>query len=113
MCSKLVQTSDALPWEFPKAIDSIIHTLDACLDNLSINNFTSSSLLESKISRNLCNSYEIMGKKEYQECPLMDVPISTARTRSKFVDFDSDDVLNCSILKYNTYISELKKQHCG
>ena len=47
-------------------------------------------------------------KKEYQECPLIDVPISTARTRSKYFDFDSDDFLNSSILKYKTYISELK-----
>lgn len=112
ICSKSVQTSFALPWEFPKAIDSLIDTLNASLDNLSVAsvaNLQSTSLLDSKLFPNLCNSYEILNKKEYQECPLVDLPISTARTRSKFVDFDSDDFFNNSIFKYQSYICELKK----
>ena len=46
--------------------------------------------------------------KEYQECPLMDIPISTARTGSKVVDFESDTYVNNTIKTYKSYICELK-----
>ena len=88
VCSKQVQRSSNLPWEFSKAIDSLIQTLNACLDSLTTCNVQSPSLLDSKLYPGFCNAYEIITKKEYQGCPLMDLPISTTTTRSKNTDFE-------------------------
>ena len=50
-----------------------------------------------------------MTTKEYKGCPLMDIPISTARTRSKLVDFESETYVNNTVETYKSYIRELKK----
>ncbi len=94
ICSKQVQSSSNLPWEFPKAIDSLIQTLNACLDSLTTCNVQSLSRLDSKLYPGFYNAYEIITNKEYQGCPLMDLPISSTRTRSKNIDFESDDFLS-------------------
>ena len=50
-----------------------------------------------------------MTTKEYKGCPLMDIPISTARTGSKLVDFESETYVNNTVETYKSYICELKK----
>ena len=109
ICSKQVQSSFSLPWEFTKAIDSLIKTLNSCLDSLTTCNVQSPSCLDSKLYPGFCHAYDIITKKEYQGCPLMDLPISSTRTRSKNIDFESDDFLRNTVQVYTAYIRALKK----
>ena len=39
----------------------------------------------------------------------MDIPMSTARARSKLVDFEYETLVNNTVETYKSYISELRK----
>ena len=102
ICSKQVQSSFNLRWEFTKAIDSLIQTLDSCLDSLTTYNLQSLSYLDSKLYPGFCHAHDVIIKKEYQGCPLMDSPITCTKTRSNSVDLQSDDFLKKNFSKVHS-----------
>ena len=108
--SKLVQRSCTLPWEFPSTIDSLIHTLNACSENLSKENIENTSLLLNNILfPNFFVCYEVLTKKVYQGCPLLEVPMCTPQTRSRVAETDttSDYFSHAIVNKYQEYIGAL------
>ena len=72
-------------------------------------NLQSLSYLDSKLYPGFCHAHDVIIKKEYQGCPLMDSPITCTKTRSKSVDLQSDDFLKNTFQKYTAYICALKK----
>ena len=111
ICSKLVQRSSTLPWMFPNAVYSLQQTLNACRDNLTVQNLQSPSLLNSIMFPKFANCYKIISKKEFKGCQLIDVPINTARTRSRsVVAITSVEFMNAIINKYQEYIEGLQKK---
>ena len=123
ICSKSVQRGCVLPWMFPEIIYSTIQTLTCFKDSLVLSNLQSSSLLNKELFSNFFQCHEIVINKEYKNCPLTILPVSTARTRSRIENSDensgsSDKFLINKIGMYLEYISKLsqnieKRFYCG
>ena len=101
--SKCVQRSSNLPWEYTDTINNLISTLQdmkkalqqelELLTNVDVekDNSTASpraastDLLDPKLFPNFYEWKNVLQQKSYQDCPLPDSPISTARTRSRSI----------------------------
>ena len=105
-CSKLVQCSSTLPWTFPNAINSLIDTLKACNDALTIDNMKSPHLNDIQFP-SFSKCFEIIDTMTYKDCPLINKPMSTAQRRSTVIDPNSDAFYQNSLTKYKEYICSL------
>ena len=74
----------------------------SCLDSLTTYNLQSLSYLDSKLYPGFCHAHDVIIKKEYQGCPLMNSPITCTKTRSKSVDLQSDDFLKKKFSKVHS-----------
>ena len=106
-CSKLVQRSSTLPWTFQNSIYSLQQTLIACQNNLSVDNILTPNGLSVVLFPELSICYDVITKKEYKDCPLIDIPLSRVNTRSRAVVATSVEFLSTTIDKYTEYINKL------
>ena len=111
-CSKDVQISCSLPWDFPNEINSFLNTLEACNDILKTKDDLSD--LNKQLFPGFSDCVEIISKKVFKNNPLLNVPISTPLTNQRNVNVDCDAFIDGQIEKYKEYlyalIDNLKKR---
>ena len=83
ICSKSVQRGCVF-------IYSTIQTLTCLKDSFVLSNLQSSSLLNKQPFSNFLQCHEIVINKEYKNCALTILPVSTARTRNRTENSDEN-----------------------
>ena len=110
--SKTVQIASSLPWDFPNAIENLLNTMDACLNNIAeiSKDFTK---INRTIFPNFSKASDIITTRVYKNTPLLDEPLCTPSLRSRAIIID-DSFPSAISSKYSVYlnalISNLKKR---
>ena len=89
-CSKQVQISASLPWDFPSTIDNLINTLNACFDDISKDDLKNSTV-NKVLFPIFFKCSEIASCKQYKDSLLLDKPLSTPFTRKRSSNISCGD----------------------